>query len=94
MKYNNHEIKAIEILKYLGNKIMTNGTVKVEITERIKNTGKFYQLVRYKLWQWDEMPVKGKMCLYESYFIPILIYETETCTWTMEHVSRLMTVQV
>jgi hypothetical protein len=49
MKYNNHEIKAIEILKYLGNKIMTNGTVKVEITERIKNTGKFYQLVRYKL---------------------------------------------
>jgi hypothetical protein len=49
MKYNNHEIKAVEILKYLGNKIMTNGTVKVEITERIKNTGKFYQLVRYIL---------------------------------------------
>jgi hypothetical protein len=36
----------VESCRYLGSKIVTNGSVKEEITERIKNAGKLYQLMR------------------------------------------------
>jgi hypothetical protein len=48
---------------------VTNGSVKEEIKERIKNADTFYQLVR-NIW------------LFRSYYMPILTYEAETCTWT------------
>jgi hypothetical protein len=38
---NHLEIKEVESFKCLGSKLVTNGTVKEEITERIKNAGKF-----------------------------------------------------
>jgi hypothetical protein len=34
----------------------------------LKNAGKFYQLVRDILWK-CQMPKKGKMCLFKSYYI-------------------------
>jgi hypothetical protein len=48
---NNHEIKEVESCKYLGSQIMTNRSVENKITERIKNSGKFYQLIRDILWK-------------------------------------------
>jgi hypothetical protein len=32
---------------------VTNGYVKEETTEIIKNAEKFYKLVRYVLWKWE-----------------------------------------
>jgi hypothetical protein len=40
-----------------------NGSVKEDITERIKNAGKCYQLVRGILWK-QEMHKKGKTYVY------------------------------
>jgi hypothetical protein len=54
---NNHEIK-VESFKYLGSKTVANETVKEDITEGIKNSGKFYQLLRDILWK-CEMSKKG-----------------------------------
>jgi hypothetical protein len=36
----------VDSFKYLGSKIVTDRSVKEEITERLKNAEKFYQLVR------------------------------------------------
>jgi hypothetical protein len=35
----------MEIFKYLGNKIVRNGSVKEEVTERIQIVGRFYHLL-------------------------------------------------
>jgi hypothetical protein len=41
---------------------VTNGSIKEEITERIKNAVNSYQLLRHILWKW-EMLKRGKICL-------------------------------
>jgi hypothetical protein len=41
IKCNNHEVKEVESFKCLGSKVVTSGSVKEEITERIKNAGNF-----------------------------------------------------
>jgi hypothetical protein len=56
--------------KYLRSKTVTNGNVKEEITEEIKYSVKFYQLLR-DIWKW-EMPKKWKICLFKSHYIHIL----------------------
>jgi hypothetical protein len=50
---------------------VTNARVREAITERIKNAGKLYLLVRDKLWKWN-IPKTGKMCLYKTYYEVIL----------------------
>jgi hypothetical protein len=40
-------------------------------------------------WQW-EIPKEGKIYLFKSYYVPILTYGAETCTWTKASISRLM----
>jgi hypothetical protein len=41
----------VDSFKYLGRKIMTNGSVKEEVTETIRNAGNCYQLVKDMLWK-------------------------------------------
>jgi hypothetical protein len=36
-----------------------------------------------------EMYKKGKICLFKGYCMPILMYETETSTWTKANISTL-----
>jgi hypothetical protein len=76
----------------LGSKIVANGSFKEGITER-KNTGKFYQLVRGTLSKW-KMPEKGRMCLFKSYYMPILTYGPESQTCSKVNISRLMTTEM
>jgi hypothetical protein len=52
IKSNNHEIKEVECLKYLGSKIVINGNFKEEITKRVKNVGKCSELESDILWKW------------------------------------------
>jgi hypothetical protein len=77
----------------LGSKIVTNGSVKEEITERLKMQKKSYQLVREILWKW-EMPKKGKICVFKIYCMPILMYGAVTWTGTKEDVSRLTAAEM
>jgi hypothetical protein len=69
---------------------VTNGGVKEEITDNKKVQESFYQLVSNILWKW-EIPNKSKICLFKSYYMPILMYGAETWTWTKADISRLMT---
>jgi hypothetical protein len=86
IKCSHLEIKDVETFKCLWSKIVTNGTIKEEITERIKNTGSFCQLVRDILWTW-EMCEKGNICLFKS-------YRAETWTLIKVGISRLMVVEM
>jgi hypothetical protein len=56
---------------------VTNGSVKEENTKRITNSENVYHLVMDILWK-QEMPKKGKICLFKSYYMPILTYGAET----------------
>jgi hypothetical protein len=58
---------------------VTNARVKEAITERIKNAGKLYQLVKDKLWKW-KMPKTGNMCSYKTYYKVILENRSDTRT--------------
>lgn len=33
--------------------------------------------------------VRGKVCLFKSCYVPIILYEGEICTWTNADISRL-----
>lgn len=81
--------KEVENFKYLRSKIGTSESVKEEIRERIRNAGKFYQLVRF-IGKW-EMLENGKMCLFKSCYVYKFMYGAETWTWTKADISRLMT---
>lgn len=70
---------------------MTNGSVKEDITEKIKNAGKIYQLVRGILWKWELS--ERKIGLFKSY-TSILTYGAETWAWTKAEISRLKAVQM
>jgi hypothetical protein len=37
---------------------------------------------------------KGEIHLFESLYMPILMYGAETCTWTKADISRLMAVEM
>lgn len=63
-KYNNHEVKNS---KHLGHKIVTNGSIKGENTEVIKNAGKFYHLVRAILLKL-KIPKNGDICLFKIHY--------------------------
>jgi hypothetical protein len=64
-KYKNYEIKEAESFKDLGNKTVTNGNVKTEITERIKNSQRTYSGNATYL-------RTGKYAHLKNYYIPIL----------------------
>jgi hypothetical protein len=61
----------------IGSKAVTNESVKEEITQRIKNAGILYHAMMDMLWKW-EIPKKGKICLFKSYYMPILTYGVDT----------------
>jgi hypothetical protein len=50
---------------------VTKVNVKEEITERITNSGEFYQLVRNILWKWEML--KRKICLFKLLAQQILV---------------------
>jgi hypothetical protein len=48
---------------------VTSGSVKREIAGRIRMREKNFQLM---IWKW-EVSEKGKMCLFESYYMPMMM---------------------
>jgi hypothetical protein len=60
-----------------------------------KNAGNFFKSVRGILWKW-EMAKKGRICLFKSYYMPILMYGAETWTWTTARtcISRLTVAEM
>jgi hypothetical protein len=56
---------------------MKNGRVQAEITERIKNAQKCYQLVRDIYFGNMRCQGRKKMCLLKNYYMPTLTYGDE-----------------
>jgi hypothetical protein len=69
----NHKIKCVKSFMHFGSKTVAERNVRDKITERTKNAVKFDQLMRYIIWKW-EMPNKGKICLFTTHYMPIIMY--------------------
>jgi hypothetical protein len=49
--------------------------------------------MRHIIWK-CAMPNKGKICLFKSYYMPILTYGPETRTWTKADISTAMAAKM
>lgn len=80
--------------KYLANEIVTNERVQGEITESLKSEKKkLYLLVMGIVWKW-QMLMLGKMCLFESYCLPVLTYGIAIWMWTKGYNSKTTAAEV
>lgn len=82
------QLKQVESLKYLGSVVEENGRNDKEITERGRQAEAFLRSIRSLVWNRD-VPQKCKEVLYRSYYIPILIYASETWTMKKRDISRI-----
>ena len=86
-------IKEVDAFKYLGSKLTRKGNIREEISERIENCSKFYYCVSDIIRNW-KIPVKAKIMIYKSYYLPILTYGSECWTWTKKDLSRLQATEM
>ena len=71
------EIKQVDIFKYLGCNVNTNGTIGEEINRRIakysQNVGMMYRLLKVR-----NVPRKANMVIHNTILKPILLYGHES----------------
>ncbi|KAI5754231.1 hypothetical protein M8J77_006965 [Diaphorina citri] len=86
-------LKKADKFKYLGSTLSKNGELDIEITQRIESGGKFYQVVRDLIWN-KKVPQKCKKVLYNTYYIPILTYGSETWAMRKKDKSRIQAAEM
>jgi hypothetical protein len=70
----------VENAKCLENRTVTNEGVQVEITGSLRSMRIFYLLGMDILWKLGVL-ILGKICLFMSYYEPILMHRTEILMW-------------
>jgi len=87
------QLKNKADFKYLGSIITTDAKLDKEVTSRLQQADKFYQLVRKLLWN-ESFPQKCKILLYKTYYVPILTYGAVTWTVGGKEESQLEAAQM
>ena len=96
-----HEIKLdgeimeqVDVYKYLGVMIKSNGSLKEEINQRIGKATKVYgQLGGYFINK-KELTTKTKMSIFNSIYCPALSYGSESWTLDSRDKSRLQAAEM
>lgn len=70
----------MENAKCPENKTVTNEGVQEEITESLRSARKFYLLGMDILWKLGVLML-GKICLFTSYYLAILMHRIEILMW-------------
>ncbi|KAL1446149.1 hypothetical protein WDU94_012366 [Cyamophila willieti] len=93
VKLDGKELKKVPQFKYLGSIMSEKGTITEEINNRINTSSKFYNCVKGIIWN-NNVPLKCKKAIYQTYFIPILTYGAETWVMQQKEDSRIQAAEM
>lgn len=80
---------TVNVFKYLGNNIASDGSCDKEIDHRISAAARAFGSLYHRVWKSHELPIKTKIRVYETVVLSSLLYSTETLTLLERHKKRL-----
>uniref|UniRef100_A0A8D8LKZ5 Craniofacial development protein 2 n=2 Tax=Cacopsylla melanoneura TaxID=428564 RepID=A0A8D8LKZ5_9HEMI len=93
VKLDGKELNKVQQFKYLGSTISEKGTITEEINNRINTSSRFYNCIKGIIWN-KNVPLKCKRTIYQTYFVPILTYGSETWTVKRKEESRIQAAEM
>lgn len=87
-------LEQVEVYKYLGVMIKSNGSQKEEINHRIGKANKVYSQLGNAFVNKRELTAKTKMSIFNSIYCPTLMYGSESWTLDSSDKSRLQAAEM
>lgn len=88
------ELEQVENFKYLGVNFSEDGKIMDEINSRLLNTGRLYHAINRGFIGKKEISQKTKMAVYNSIYIPTLIYGSEAWITTEKQKQKIQTAEM
>ncbi|KAI5752846.1 hypothetical protein M8J77_021025 [Diaphorina citri] len=86
-------LKKVDHFKYLGSIISEDSPINKEMDRRIQQGSAFYNKVKDLIWS-SYVPLKCKRTLFQTYFVPIITYASETWVMKGKDESRLQAAEM
>jgi transcription termination factor 2 len=83
------QLKNVDMFKYLGSTISSDGTLDKEIVARIQKASQALGRLRTKVLQHKDIRLSTELKVYNAIVLPSLLYGCETWTLYRRHIKKL-----
>ena len=84
-----HEIKRVDVFRYLGSFLSSNGEIDLEIRTRLSKASYVVSKLRRSVWLQKNLTIETKLGIYRATVLSILLYACEAWCTKKRHIEKL-----
>ena len=89
VQVNGIDVNVISAFDYLGSTVTMSGSCELDISKRIGKAANVMKSLHTQLWTQRTVSRTTKLRIYKAAILPVLLYGSETWTWTSTLARRL-----